>query len=269
MASAHALIDVLLQLPPQTLGVIPTLVYIRVSYAIFILLRIFFISSAPGSGLGSILNPTSVKAAHYLNRLVSHLHKAAIGGNCRLTTRFCEIFTRSRDWFKKHAMRTDWENGGGQGLYESFRLLSLNDDPEVQQCPVDEEVPDLHQRAATRTQSLHLETLNRVDKGGTDGNKWPIAAESSLLNQDALPSDIGTWQYPTPWGPQNVPVSAIQAGSSMSEAQAGPVTGHENMQIPLGEVDNMMDSPFDLALGFDFDSHFWDFDIENANFEPT
>jgi hypothetical protein len=55
----------------------------------------------------------------------------------------------------------------------------------------------------------------------------------------------------------------------MLEAQAEPVTGHENMQIPLSEADNMMDGPFDLALGFDFDSHFWDFDIENANFEST
>jgi hypothetical protein len=270
MASAHALIDVLLQLSPQTLCIIPTLVYIRASYAISILLRIFFISSAPGSGLGSILDPTSVKAAYYLNRLVSHLHTAAIGGNCRLTTRFCGIFTRSRDWFKKHAVRTDWENGGGdQGICEPFRLLSLNDDPGVQRCPIDEEVPDLHQRAATRTLGLHLDTLDRVDKDGTDGNRWPIAAESSLLNQDVLASDIGTWQYPTAWGSQNVPAGAVQAESSMLEAQVGLITEHENIQIPLGEADNMMDSPFDFALGFDFDSHFWDFDMENANFELT
>jgi hypothetical protein len=245
-------------------------VYIRASYAISILLRIFFISSAPGSGLGSILNPTSVKAASYLNRLVSHLHTAAIGGNCRLTTRFYGIFTRSRDWFKKHAVRTDWENGGGdQGLCEPLRLLSLNDDPDVQHCPIEEEVPDLHQRAATRTHGLHLDTLDRGDKDGTDGNRWPIAAESSLLNQDVLASDIGTWQYPTPWGPQNVPAGAVHVESSMSEAQVGPITGLENMQIQFGESDNMMDSPFDFALGFDFDSHFWAFDMENTNFEPT
>jgi hypothetical protein len=270
MASAHSLIDVLLELSPQTLSVIPTLMYIRVSYALFILLRIFFFSSAPGGGLGCVLDPASVKIAHYLNRLVSHMQAAAIGGNCRLTTRFCGIFTRSRDWFRKHALRADWENDAGdEELFEPFRLLSLNDEPEFQQCSVETEVPDLHQRATTRTQDLHSDTLGSVDKDGLNGNRWSIAAEPTLLDQGILASDVGTWQYPTPWGSPPVPPEAVQADSGISEAQVGSLPGHEQMQIHLGEADNMMDDPLDLALGFDFDSHFWDFDMDNTNFEPV
>lgn len=270
MSSAHSLIDVLLQLSPQTLCVIPTLVYIRASYAVFILFRIFFIASAPGSGLGCVLDPASVKVAYYLNRLVSHMQAASAGGNCRLTTRFCVIFARSRDWFRKHALRTDWENGGGdEDIFEPFRLLSLNDEPEFQQCPIEEEAPDLHQRAATRIHDLHLDTLGSVGKDGTNANSWSIAAEPNLINQGVLASDMGTWQYPTSWGSQNVPPDAVQAESGISEAQVGSPGGQENMQIPLGETGNMMDDAFDLALGFDFDSHFWDFEMENTNFEPT
>lgn len=90
-----------------------------------------------------------------------------------------------------------------------------------------------------------------------------------LPNQGVLASDMGTWQYPTSWGSQNVPPDAVQAESGISEAQVGSPGGQENMQIPLGETGNMMDDAFDLALGFDFDSHFWDFEMENTNFEPT
>jgi hypothetical protein len=270
MTSAHSLINVLLQLSPQTLRVIPTVMYIRLSYAIFILLRIFFISSAPGSGLGCVLDPASVETAYYLNRIVSHMQTAAIGGNCRLTIRFCNIFSRSRDWFRKHALRTDWESGGvDEDLFEPFRLLSLNDEMDCRQCPVGVETPDLHQYAATRIHSLPLDTVDIVEKDGTNRNLWSTAVKSNQLDRGNLASRTVTWQYPTPWGSQHVPLDAMQPESGMLEAQLGPLPVDDYMQIPLGEADNIMDDPFDLDLGFDFDSHFWDFDMGNTTFEST
>src|SRR2546429_8227063 len=81
LSSGQSLLDVLLRLSPQSLRVFPTVMYIRASYAVFMLLKIFFVSSVPGSELGQVLNPASVKIEEYLSRLVSHLQIASNGGN--------------------------------------------------------------------------------------------------------------------------------------------------------------------------------------------
>jgi hypothetical protein len=270
LTSVHSLLDVLLQLPARTLRVFPTFMYIRASYAIFILLKIFFTSNAPGSKLGKVLHPSSVKVEDYLNRLVSHMQTANVGGNCRLTTRFYHIFSRSRDWFRKQVLRTSCENGAvDQDLFEPFRLLSLNDEPEPSQaeCPV--EMPDLHQRAAARIGGLHLDTMNSTDKDGKTRNSWSTGAEPNQLDRDALASSTAAWQYPTPWSSQYLPLDTMQAESGMSEPQLGSLFMEDPTQIALSEADNIMDDSFDLAVGFDLDSHFWDFDMGDITFEPT
>jgi hypothetical protein len=267
MTAAHSLIEVLLRLPPQSLCIIPTVMYIRGSYAVFILLRIFIISSAPGGELGHVLDPASIKIPYYLNRLVSHMQTATSGGNCKLTTRFCGIFSRSRDWFQRQTVRTDLENGAGdKDLFEPFRLLSLNDEVDVSPCVVPEEAPALHQRSAAQIYDLRPDNTNRTDRYVTNQSGLSTADEPTQLDRDALAFGAETWQYPTPWDSQYVTPDAVQAES---EPQVGSPPVDEHMQIPFSEADNMMDDSFDLALGFDFESHFWDYDLVNTSFEQT
>jgi hypothetical protein len=267
MIAAHSLIEVLLRLPPQNLCIIPTLMYIRASYAVFILLRIFVISTAPGSELGHVLDASSIKIPYYLNRLVSHMQMAASGGNCKLTTRFCSIFSRSRDWFRRQALRTDGENGGGDAdLFEPFRLLSLNDEVDASPCIASEETPDLHQRSVTQIYDVRSDNMNSIDRYGTNQSGLSTADEPKQLDRDALAFGTGTWQYPKPWGSQYETPDAVQAES---EPQHGSLQLDEYMHIPFSEADNVMDDSFDLALGFDFESHFWDFDLVNTSFEQT
>ena len=60
--------------------------------------------------------------------------------------------------------------------------------------------------------------------------------------------------------------------------QTQPVTLEHQPEAPLvedytqispSETKSMIDNSFDLALGFDFDSHIWDFDMGDINFEQA
>lgn len=267
LTSGHSLLDVLLRLPLQSLRVLPTVIYIRASYAIFILLKIFFISNAPGSKLGLVLPPVSVKVEDYLNRLVSHMKTATSHGNCSLTTRFYTVFSRSRDWFRKQALRTNGEKGAGdEDLSAPLRLLSLNDETDFPPTACRAQTPDLHQHDTARMHCLRSHTTNRIEKYD---KQWSTATEPHQLDPNILPSNREAGQYPMPWGSQNLPLDAVQAETSISEPEFGSIHAEDHLQIPASEVDYTMDESFDLAVGFDFDLPLWDFELGDADFEQT
>ena len=267
LTSAHSLLDVLLQLPTQSLRVFPTVMYIRASYAIFILLKIYFISSAPASELGQILNPASVKIEEYLNRLISHMQTAR---NCRLTERFCAIFSRSRDWFRKETLQADWGVFvADKDLFEPLRLLTLSDEPGASQAPSRTNTPDLHLRAAAQRYDPTSDPMHSTDKPDSTLSRRSTATDPIQLDRDALPSSTETWQYPMPWASQIPSLDALQIQPATLEPQIESLPVEDQTQIPLSGAGDMTDNSFDLAVGFDFDSHIWDFEMGDINFEQT
>ena len=270
MTSGHALLEVFLRSPLQTLRLFPTVVYIRAVYAIFVLLKIVFISSAPGSALGHVMHPGSVKVEEYLNRLVSRMQNASSDTNCRLTTNFSTVFSRARDWFRRQVSRTDWEGETGeQDLLEPFRLLTMNPESGGCQrgCPA--AMLDLHEHVAAQTDVPRSKPKNSINRHGINVNVRSIAQEPNQLGQDALASSAENWQYPTPWISQTPPLGTLQVVHGTVEPLFQSLFGQDETQISLGEVDYTMDESFDLAKGFDFDSLFWDFDMGDISFELT
>ena len=270
MTSGHALLEVFLRSSLLTLRLFPMVIYIRTVYAIFILLKIFFISNAPGSALGQVMHPGSVKLEEYLNRLVLRMQNASSDTNCRLTTNFGAIFSRARDWFRRQVSRTDWEGETGeQDLLEPFRLLTMNTESGGCQrsCPM--VILDRHERAEAQSDDLQSKAKNSMNRHGINVNVRSIAQEPTQAGQDALALSAENWQYPSPWISQIPPLSTLQLVHGIVEPPVDSLFGQDQAQIPLGEVDYIMDESFDLAKEFDFDSHFWDFDMGDMSFELT
>jgi hypothetical protein len=277
LTSAHSLLDVLLQRPAKSLRALPTFVYVRVIYCVFILLKIFFICSAPGSELGKVLHPDAIKVERYLNRLVSHMQDAAGGENYRPAAKFHAIFFKFRTWFRNQVLRMDSTSGAvHEELFEPLHLLTLHCGDEAPRAPQQTQMRNVHQNPLARVRDTCLDTTVSKDKFYRDPSHWPKSEAPDHVDRSSTASNIGTWQHPMPWGsrlPNSAPAQPTEnnseSGTSIIEPQVGALSVDCSTQAPPDNASNIMDDPLDLAMEFDFDSHLWDFEMVDIIFEQT
>jgi hypothetical protein len=274
VTSAHSLFDVLLRQPAKSLRVLPIFLYIRVIYGVFILLKIFFICSAPESELGKVLPPDAIKVEHYLSRLVSHLQEAASDENCRLTARFYAIFFKFRTWFHNQVSRMDNASGSvDEELFEPLRLLTLHD--EAPKVPQQTRTRSVDQGPLVHVGGTSLDTTASKDMFYRNPSHWPKAEVPDHAGRNSAASNTGTRQHPMLSGsglPNSDPAQPAESSeprTSTIQPQVEALSVDFSTQAPLDNVGNVMNDPPDLAMEFDFDSHFWNLEMMDIIFEQT
>lgn len=108
--SAHAAFDAFLKMDIKMLRAMPTLFFVRNSYAAVALIKMYSAVSAKGSKFGSIFKTKDLKVEYYLDRLIEVLSKTCEGGMSRVAHKFSLIFNMLKSW---HMKRTEPSNGSG------------------------------------------------------------------------------------------------------------------------------------------------------------
>ncbi|MCJ1377722.1 hypothetical protein MMC17_000818 [Xylographa soralifera] len=99
--AAQDLINTFLQTEDQVLHPLPTVAYVRMTYAITILLKLSVAATASGGGSGNFIDCESLQLSQYLDKLVSHLSIAAGRNQARVATIFLAIIARLKSWYRK------------------------------------------------------------------------------------------------------------------------------------------------------------------------
>jgi hypothetical protein len=102
------------------------------SYAVVILVKLFFLASEPNGALGRILEPESVKVVWYLEQLVPKMAEVAGKGGemCRAAGKFGMILVKLGEWYRTQRVRelereVSVEGAGDDELIEPLRHLDL------------------------------------------------------------------------------------------------------------------------------------------------
>jgi hypothetical protein len=101
--SIHKAFDVFLEMPISTLQALPTLFFVRNSYAAVALIKMFTAVSAKGSKFGSVFKPKDLKVEYYLDAVGDKMKRAAEGGQSRIAMKFTYILSMLRSWQAKRA----------------------------------------------------------------------------------------------------------------------------------------------------------------------
>lgn len=101
--SIHRAIDAFIEMPIATIRFLPTVFFVRNSYAAAALIKMYTAVSATGSKLGSVFKPKDLKVEHYLDAMIDRMKRAAEGGQCAVAMRFTLIITMLRSWQAKRA----------------------------------------------------------------------------------------------------------------------------------------------------------------------
>lgn len=100
--SMHSLIDVFLSLDLLVLRTVPIVVYVRMSYSVVVLIKIY-ISTCCGK-LGSALDRKFLKVAHYLEACMEKVKVAAGGRKYRVPGKWLSILREINEWYRKYEL---------------------------------------------------------------------------------------------------------------------------------------------------------------------
>lgn len=100
IASAQSLLDILLTMDVEALRALPIYNYVRMSYALITLIKLYISSKSSNSKIGAVLDPASLKVGFYLKSMIDKLIKAVGPKECRAPFTFLGMLMRLHGWYK-------------------------------------------------------------------------------------------------------------------------------------------------------------------------
>jgi hypothetical protein len=100
ISSAHSLLDILLGMDVDALRTIPIFNYVRMSYALMTLIKLYISSKSPSSRIGSVLKPETLRVDFYLRSMIDKLVEAAGPKEHRAPYTFLGMLMRFHAWYK-------------------------------------------------------------------------------------------------------------------------------------------------------------------------
>lgn len=100
ITSAQSLLDILLTMDVKALRALPVYNYVRMSYALITLIKLYISSKSPESKIGAVLDPASLKVGLYLKSMIDKLIKAVGPKECRAPFTFLGMLMRLHGWYK-------------------------------------------------------------------------------------------------------------------------------------------------------------------------
>lgn len=101
--SIHQAFDAFIAMPISTLRSLPTLYFVRNSYAAVALMKIYTAISAEGSKFGSVFKPSDIKVEYYLDTMFDLMKQTAEGGQSRMAPRFTFLLGMLKSWQVRRA----------------------------------------------------------------------------------------------------------------------------------------------------------------------
>lgn len=99
LASIDGIFDCFLTFDVDTVRCLPVGHFVRVAYAVVVLIKMHFAAAAPNSELGKVINKDDMKVDYYLNRLVDIFKASAAEEKSRPAAKFLMVLIMLRTWF--------------------------------------------------------------------------------------------------------------------------------------------------------------------------
>lgn len=124
ISSSDSLIETFLNMSAQEIRATPTLVYVRLVYAVVILIKISI--STGTTELGKVIQPENIKVSLYLEKLLVHLKAVATLDSQDvhvLGAKFLQVLAKVKVWFQQQGMqhRTANEKAQSAATFEPSR----------------------------------------------------------------------------------------------------------------------------------------------------
>jgi hypothetical protein len=101
LTSIDGIFDTFLKLDAETIRCLPVAHFVRVAYAVVVLIKMYFAAATPNSELGKVIDKDNMKVEQYLDGLVEIFRAAAAEEKSRPASKFLMVLTMLKTWFHR------------------------------------------------------------------------------------------------------------------------------------------------------------------------
>lgn len=212
LTAIDGIINAFLDMEVYTLRTMPVMNFVRVSYAMVVLLKMYFSASAPRSDLATVIEKDNLKVDHYLDSLIEKFCLAAADGKSRPASKFLVVLAMLRSWFMKQKNPEKDKKDDD----EDCPFADKTSPPPQQQAQQQQQ--QLHRTAAAST-PLHL--LSEVATGGDPNQHAPTPMGPP---QARPPPQAGGYYTSDQQRQQQKPLSSTSGDAWMQNSSASSST---------------------------------------------
>ncbi|KAF4455095.1 hypothetical protein F53441_2534 [Fusarium austroafricanum] len=103
LTSIKDLLDTFLAMDIFSVRCLPVFNFVRVAYAVVMLIKLYFSASAAGSDLGRVIDKEDMQVGKYLDSLLDKFRATAADDRCRPAAKFLVVLVMLRSWFYRQA----------------------------------------------------------------------------------------------------------------------------------------------------------------------
>ncbi|KFZ11900.1 hypothetical protein V501_04476 [Pseudogymnoascus sp. VKM F-4519 (FW-2642)] len=118
LTSIDGVFEAFMSLDVDTIRALPVMHFVRIAYAVVVLIKMHFAAATPGSELGKVIDKNNMKVEQYLDGLLDKFKATAADNKSRPGSKFLMVLIMLKTWFhrqtngKANNMPTE---AGGQG----------------------------------------------------------------------------------------------------------------------------------------------------------
>jgi hypothetical protein len=102
LTSIDGIFESFLKLDVETIRCLPVSHFVRVTYAVVVLIKMYLAAANSNSEFGKVINKDNMKVEYYLDGLVDIFRAAAAEDRSRTAARFMMLLTMLKTWFQRH-----------------------------------------------------------------------------------------------------------------------------------------------------------------------
>lgn len=101
LTAIDGIFETFLSMDVYSIRCLPVFNFVRVAYAVVVLIKMYFSASTPNSELGKVINKDHMKVEEYLEKLLAKFGDVAAADKSRPAAKFIIVLAMLRNWFQK------------------------------------------------------------------------------------------------------------------------------------------------------------------------
>lgn len=238
LTAIDGILNTFLSMDVLSIRCLPVFNFMRVAYAVVILIKMYFSASSPGSEMGRVIHKDNMRVEYYLETLLDKFRATAADNKCRPAAKFLVVLAMLRSWFfkqgKGEGMASSSDDGSGAAAANTsttpntaalstaspqqrqYSAQGTQQQQQLQQQLQQQQLQQQHQQPAANTP---LQLLSEVATTGRDAsNATHIFANLSgtgrSIQQPFFHDSVSSTGTP--------PTSSTANSSSMPQMPPGP-----------------------------------------------
>lgn len=190
LTAIDGIFESFLSMDVQSIRCLPVFNFVRVAYAVVVLIKMYFSASTPNSELGKVINKDHMKVEEYIEKLLDKFRDTATHEKSRPAGKFLVVLVMLRSWFQK------------QGKNDQAKREQSATDPSNHNRP--------NENAAPLTQQQHQQQAQQPSQ---QQHTPPPPQQQSTPQQQQQP--------PNQYNPANTPLQLLSEIATGNGAAGG------------------------------------------------